>query len=72
MHCELRTETELFCGCRNAFGDEPNTNVCPVCLGLPGRLPVLNEQAVEYACASVPLCTAAPSVAFSPEKLFLP
>ena len=42
-------ETKLFCGCRNAFGDEPNTNVCPVCLGLPGSLPVLNMRAVEYA-----------------------
>ena len=49
VHCELRTETKLFCGCRNAFGDEPNTNVCPVCLGLPGSLPVINRQAVEYA-----------------------
>jgi aspartyl-tRNA(Asn)/glutamyl-tRNA(Gln) amidotransferase subunit B len=49
VHCELRTETKLFCACRNAFGDEPNTNVCPVCLGLPGSLPVLNRQAVEYA-----------------------
>ncbi|HXW78403.1 MAG TPA: Asp-tRNA(Asn)/Glu-tRNA(Gln) amidotransferase subunit GatB [Acidimicrobiales bacterium] len=49
VHCELRTETKLFCGCRNAFGDEPNTNVCPVCLGLPGSLPVLNRRAVEYA-----------------------
>ncbi len=36
VHCELRTETKLFCWCPNAFGDEPNTNVCPVCLGLPG------------------------------------
>jgi aspartyl-tRNA(Asn)/glutamyl-tRNA(Gln) amidotransferase subunit B len=49
VHCELRTETKLFCSCRNAFGDEPNTNVCPVCLGLPGSLPVLNRNAVEYA-----------------------
>ncbi|HEX7166196.1 MAG TPA: Asp-tRNA(Asn)/Glu-tRNA(Gln) amidotransferase subunit GatB, partial [Acidimicrobiales bacterium] len=49
VHCELRTKTKLFCSCRNAFGDEPNTNVCPVCLGLPGSLPVLNRQAVEYA-----------------------
>ena len=49
VHCELRTATKLFCGCRNAFGDEPNTNICPVCLGLPGSLPVLNRQAVEYA-----------------------
>jgi aspartyl-tRNA(Asn)/glutamyl-tRNA(Gln) amidotransferase subunit B len=49
VHCELRTATKLFCGCRNAFGEEPNTNVCPVCLGLPGSLPVLNKQAVDYA-----------------------
>ncbi len=49
VHCELRTATKMFCGCRNAFGDEPNTNVCPVCLGLPGSLPVLNRRAVEYA-----------------------
>jgi aspartyl-tRNA(Asn)/glutamyl-tRNA(Gln) amidotransferase subunit B len=51
VHCELRTATKLFCGCRNAFGDQPNTNVCPVCLGLPGSLPVLNGQAVELAMA---------------------
>ncbi len=49
VHCELATASKLFCGCRNAFGDEPNTNVCPVCLGLPGSLPVLNRGAVELA-----------------------
>jgi aspartyl-tRNA(Asn)/glutamyl-tRNA(Gln) amidotransferase subunit B len=49
VHTELRTATKLFCGCPNNFGDEPNTNVCPVCLGLPGSLPVLNRTAVEYA-----------------------
>ncbi len=49
VHCELATATKLFCGCRNSFGDEPNVNICPVCLGLPGSLPVLNEQAVELA-----------------------
>jgi aspartyl-tRNA(Asn)/glutamyl-tRNA(Gln) amidotransferase subunit B len=49
VHTELATETKLFCGCPNRFGDEPNTNVCPVCLGLPGSLPVLNEQVVELA-----------------------
>ena len=51
VHCELRTATKLFCGCPNMFGDEPNTNVCPNCLGLPGSLPVLNQQAVELAMA---------------------
>ncbi|MDQ1392944.1 MAG: aspartyl-tRNA(Asn)/glutamyl-tRNA(Gln) amidotransferase subunit, partial [Acidimicrobiaceae bacterium] len=49
VHCELRTATKLFCGCRNEFGSPPNTNVCPVCLGLPGSLPVINQMAVEYA-----------------------
>jgi aspartyl-tRNA(Asn)/glutamyl-tRNA(Gln) amidotransferase subunit B len=49
VHCELATATKLFCGCRNMFGDEPNTNICPTCLGLPGSLPVLNAQAVELA-----------------------
>ncbi len=51
VHCELKTATKLFCGCPNSFGDEPNTNVCPVCLGLPGSLPVLNQRAVELAMA---------------------
>jgi aspartyl-tRNA(Asn)/glutamyl-tRNA(Gln) amidotransferase subunit B len=49
VHCELATRTKIFCSCANAFGSEPNTNVCPVCLGLPGSLPVLNRQAVELA-----------------------
>ena len=49
VHCELGTRTKLFCACPNVFGSDPNTNVCPVCLGLPGSLPVLNEQAVEFA-----------------------
>ncbi len=49
VHVQLATETKLFCRCRNNFGDPPNTNVCPVCLGLPGALPVLNRQAVELA-----------------------
>jgi aspartyl-tRNA(Asn)/glutamyl-tRNA(Gln) amidotransferase subunit B len=49
VHCELATASKLFCDCRNEFGDEPNTNICPVCLGLPGSLPVLNVRAVEYA-----------------------
>jgi aspartyl-tRNA(Asn)/glutamyl-tRNA(Gln) amidotransferase subunit B len=49
VHTELATATKIFCGCPNHFGDEPNTNVCPVCLGLPGSLPVLNEQVVELA-----------------------
>lgn len=49
VHVELETATKLFCGCANQFGSEPNTNVCPTCLGLPGSLPVMNEHAVELA-----------------------
>ncbi|KWX68083.1 Asp-tRNA(Asn)/Glu-tRNA(Gln) amidotransferase subunit GatB [Mycobacterium sp. NAZ190054] len=49
VHVELSTATKMFCGCANKFGAEPNTQVCPVCLGLPGSLPVLNQAAVESA-----------------------
>lgn len=47
IHAQLATETKIFCGCRATFGDEPNANTCPVCLGLPGALPVLNEKVVD-------------------------
>src|SRR5438094_1234152 len=49
VHVQLLTVTKIFCSCSTRFGDPPNTNVCPVCLGLPGALPVLNRKAVEYA-----------------------
>ena len=49
VHVQLLTATKAFCGCANHFGSDPNTNVCPVCLGLPGALPVLNAKAVEFA-----------------------
>ena len=49
VHVELHTATKLFCGCPNEFTHEPNTNVCPTCVGLPGSLPVINAKAVEYA-----------------------
>src|ERR1041385_1001357 len=49
IHAQLNTRTKIFCGCSTAFGAAPNTKVCPVCLGLPGALPVLNRQAVDYA-----------------------
>jgi aspartyl-tRNA(Asn)/glutamyl-tRNA(Gln) amidotransferase subunit B len=51
VHTELKTTTKMFCGCANEFGAEPNTKVCPVCLGLPGSLPVLNVRAVDLAMA---------------------
>lgn len=49
VHTELRTATKIFCGCKTSFGADPNTNVCPVCLGLPGVLPVLNKKVLEFA-----------------------
>ncbi|TCO67693.1 Asp-tRNA(Asn)/Glu-tRNA(Gln) amidotransferase subunit GatB [Caldanaerobacter subterraneus] len=49
VHAELLTDSKIFCGCSTKFGSEPNTQVCPVCLGLPGTLPVLNKKVVEYA-----------------------
>ena len=49
VHAQLSTNTKIFCGCSNKFGNQPNSNVCPVCLGMPGVLPVLNKQVVESA-----------------------
>ena len=49
VHVQLLTASKAFCGCANHFGSDPNTNICPVCLGLPGALPVLNAKAVEFA-----------------------
>lgn len=49
VHVELNTKTKAFCGCKNQFGAEPNTFICPVCLGLPGSLPVINEEMVKKA-----------------------
>ena len=49
VHVELATKTKIFCGCSTAFGGAPNTHTCPVCTGMPGTLPVLNKNVVEYA-----------------------
>jgi aspartyl-tRNA(Asn)/glutamyl-tRNA(Gln) amidotransferase subunit B len=75
VHVELSTVTKMFCGCATAFGAEPNTQVCPVCLGLPGSLPVLNQAAVESAiriglalnCEIVPWCRFARKNYFYPD-----
>jgi len=73
VHTELLTKSKLFCGCENHFGNEPNSNVCPVCLGLPGSLPVLNEHAVELAMriGMALHCTIAPST-FHRKNYFYP
>jgi len=74
VHVQLLTATKAFCGCANRFGAEPNTNVCPVCLGLPGALPVLNEKAVEFATlASLALnCEVRPRSIFARKNYFYP
>ena len=73
VHVELATATKLFCGCANRFGDEPNTNVCPVCLGLPGSLPVVNARAAELAVrlGAALGCRVEPS-AFARKNYFYP
>ena len=48
IHCELKTKTKIFCGCATEFGADQNTHVCPVCLGMPGVLPTVNQRVVEF------------------------
>ena len=74
VHCQLATRTKIFCGCPTGFGAPPNTNVCPVCLGLPGALPVLSRQAVEFAIqAGIALnCTVNPRSIFARKNYFYP
>jgi aspartyl-tRNA(Asn)/glutamyl-tRNA(Gln) amidotransferase subunit B len=74
VHVELNTNTKMFCGCRNEFGDEPNTNVCPICIGLPGSLPAVNKRAVE---SSIKIglalgCEIAPTGRFARKNYFYP
>jgi aspartyl-tRNA(Asn)/glutamyl-tRNA(Gln) amidotransferase subunit B len=74
VHVQLLTETKAFCGCVNQYGGEPNTHVCPTCLGLPGALPVLNRQAVEYAvlAAKAINCEIRETSIFSRKNYFYP
>ena len=74
VHVQLATNTKIFCGCPTSFGAAPNSNVCPVCLGLPGALPVLNKHAVELAAAaSLAIgCTINPKSIFARKNYFYP
>jgi len=74
VHAQLLTATKAFCGCRTSFGDPPNTHTCPVCLGLPGSLPVLNEAAVRMAVAAARAlgCTVHETSVFARKNYFYP
>ena len=73
-HVELQTDSKMFCGCPVAFGDEPNTSICPVCLGLPGALPVPNEEAIEgiLSVGAALDCTLTESSLFYRKNYFYP
>jgi len=74
VHCQMKTRTKLFCSCPNQFGDAPNTNVCPVCLGLPGALPVISREAVTLAlrAALATRCTIHETSVFARKNYFYP
>jgi len=74
IHIQLLTQTKVFCGCKASFGDEPNSNVCPVCMGYPGVLPMLNEEAIRmgYLVARALNCTLAPQCVFERKNYFYP
>ena len=74
VHVQLLTQSKAFCGCRNEYGGEPNTHTCPTCLGLPGALPVLNKQAVEFAVLAAKAigCEIRETSIFSRKNYFYP
>lgn len=74
VHVQLTTKTKIFCGCSTRFGSAPNSQTCPVCLGMPGALPVLNRQVVEYAIRTglATNCTIAPRSIFARKNYFYP
>ena len=74
VHAQLLTASKAFCGCTTKFGNEPNTNVCPICLGMPGVLPVLNKNLVEFIIRMglATHCTVAPHSVFARKNYFYP
>ncbi len=74
VHAQLQTNTKIFCGCETAFGEEANTRTCPVCIGMPGVLPVLNRKAVEFTVRTglATHCTISPSSRFARKNYFYP
>ena len=74
MHVQLLTRTKVFCSCRATFGDEPNTNICPICTGQPGVLPALNENAISmgYVVARALECTPSARCRFDRKNYFYP
>lgn len=74
VHAQLKTASKIFCGCSTTYGAEPNTHTCPICLGLPGILPVLNKKAVEYALmmALASHCQVATESHFARKNYFYP
>ncbi|WP_028314291.1 Asp-tRNA(Asn)/Glu-tRNA(Gln) amidotransferase subunit GatB [Desulfatibacillum aliphaticivorans] len=74
VHAQLKTESKIFCGCSTAFGASPNTHTCPVCLGMPGSLPVLNKRVVDYAMrmALATQCSISPYSRFARKNYFYP
>ncbi|PIU31691.1 MAG: Asp-tRNA(Asn)/Glu-tRNA(Gln) amidotransferase GatCAB subunit B, partial [Syntrophobacteraceae bacterium CG07_land_8_20_14_0_80_61_8] len=74
VHAQLLTESKIFCGCSTQFGAAPNSHTCPVCLGLPGVLPVLNRRVVDYTIKMglATECTIAPHCRFARKNYFYP
>ena len=74
VHAQLLTDSKAFCGCTTKFGNSPNSNVCPVCLGMPGVLPVLNKKVVEFTLKMglATHCSIAPKSIFARKNYFYP
>ena len=74
VHCQLLTNSKAFCSCSTKFGGEPNSNVCPVCLGMPGVLPVLNKQVVDFTIKMglATHCSVSPKSIFARKNYFYP